>query len=245
MPASDEPATILVVDDEETFMGIVTTLLEQEGHRVVPAPDGDAALAAIDRQSPDLIVLDLELPGMSGLELLNRLRPRVDVPIIVVSGHDAESERVLAFDLGADDYVVKPFLVREFAARVRSSLRRARSTRGAVYRFDTLEIRTGAREVTVDGRPVGLSRREFDLLAYLAANAGQVIPREQLLRDVWQSSGEWQDTATVTEHVRRVRLKIEPDPSKPRWIQGVRNVGYRFEPAGAEQVLVDEERGQA
>jgi DNA-binding response OmpR family regulator len=240
VPASDEPACILVVDDEETYMRIVTTLLEQEGHRVVPAPDGDTALAAIDRQPPDLIVLDLELPGMSGMELLNRLRPQVDVPIIVVSGHEAESERVLAFDLGADDYVVKPFLAREFAARVRSSLRRARSTRGAVYRFDTLEIRTSAREVIVGGQPVALSRREFDLLAYLAAHAGQVVPREQLLRDVWQSSEEWQDTATVTEHVRRVRLKIEPDPSKPRWIQGVRNVGYRFEPDGAEHMVLDE-----
>jgi two-component system phosphate regulon response regulator PhoB len=230
MPAADEPGTILVVDDEETFMHLVTTVLEQDGHRVVPAPDGDAALAALEDQAPDLIVLDLELPGMSGLELLSRLRPRVTVPIIVVSGHEAESERVLAFDLGADDYVVKPFLSREFAARVRSSLRRSRSMQGAVYRFYTLEIRLESREVTVEGRAVTLSRREFDLLAYLASRPGQVIPREQLLRDVWQSSGEWQDAATVTEHVRRVRLKIEVDPSNPRWIQGVRNVGYRFEP---------------
>jgi two-component system, OmpR family, phosphate regulon response regulator PhoB len=232
VPATDRPGTILVVDDEETFMLVVTTLLEQDGHRVVPAPDGDTALAAIEDHTPDLIVLDLELPGMSGLELLSRLRPRVDVPIVVVSGHEAESERVLAFDLGADDYVVKPFLSREFAARIRSWLRRSRTTRGAVYRFDSLEIRVDSREVTVAGRSVALSRREFDLLAYLAAHAGQVVPREQLLREVWQSSGEWQDTATVTEHVRRVRLKIEPDPSRPRWIQGVRNVGYRFEPDG-------------
>jgi DNA-binding response OmpR family regulator len=144
---------------------------------------------------------------------------------------------VLAFDLGADDYVVKPFLSREFAARVRSSLRRSRSTRGAVYRFDTLEIRVDSREVTVDGRPVALSRREFDLLAYLAGHAGQAIPRDRLLRDVWQSSDAWQDTATVTEHIRRVRLKIEPDPAKPRWIQGVRNVGYRLEPgSGPEHI---------
>jgi DNA-binding response OmpR family regulator len=226
----DDPGTILVVDDEETFVHLVRTLLEQEGHRVVPAADGDAALSAIEREAPDLIVLDLELPGMSGLELLSRLRPRVDVPIIVVSGREAESERVLAFDLGADDYVVKPFLLREFAARIRSALRRSRATRGAVHRFDGLEIRVDSREVTVDGRPAALSRREFDLLAYLAAHAGQVIPREQLLRDVWQSSEAWQDTATVTEHIRRIRLKIEPDPSTPRWIQGVRNVGYRFEP---------------
>ena len=211
-------------------MAVVTAVLEQEGHVVVPAPDGDAALAAVDDQPPDLIVLDLELPGMSGLELLSRLRPRVDAPIMVVSGREAESERVLAFDLGADDYVVKPFLSREFAARVRSSLRRSRAARGAVHRFDTLEIRVGSREVTVEGRPVALSRREFDLLAYLAAHAGQVVSRDQVLRDVWGSSDTWQDPATVTEHVRRVRLKIEPDPGTPRWIQSVRNVGYRLEP---------------
>jgi two-component system phosphate regulon response regulator PhoB len=229
VPGQDAAATILVVDDDETFTDLVTTLLTGEGHRVVAAADGDAALKAVDVEAPDLIVLDLELPGMGGLELLSRLRPRVTVPILVVSGHEAETERVLAFDLGADDYVVKPFLLREFAARVRSSLRRARSTGDAVYSFDTLVIRVGAREVIVDGRPVALSRREFDLLAYLAARAGQAIPREQLLRDVWQSSDEWQDTATVTEHIRRIRLKIESDPAHPRWIRGVRNVGYRLE----------------
>ncbi len=229
MRKPDDQSTILVVDDEETFVHLVTTLLEAEGHRVVPADDGDAAIAAVERDEPDLIVLDLELPGMSGLEVLSRLRPRVTVPIIVVSGHEAESERVLAFDLGADDYVVKPFLLREFAARVRSALRRARTAHDAVYSFDTVEIRLGAREVTVDGRPVTLSRREFDLLAYLASRAGQAIPREQLLRDVWHSSDEWQDTATVTEHIRRIRLKIERDPTHPRLIRGVRNVGYRLE----------------
>jgi len=188
-----------------------------------------ATLLSVERDGPDLIVLDLELPGMSGLEVLSRLRPSVTVPIIVVSGHEAESERVLAFDLGADDYVIKPFLLREFAARIRSALRRARTAHDAVYSFDTVEIRVAAREVTVDGKPVALSRREFDLLAYLASRPGQAIPREQLLRDVWQSSDEWQDTATVTEHIRRIRLKIEPDPAHPRWIRGVRNVGYRLE----------------
>jgi len=229
MSGDDAPATILVVDDDETFTDLVTTLLEGEGHRVIAASDGDSALAAVEKDAPDLIVLDLELPGMSGLEVLNRLRPRLTVPIMVVSGHEAETERVLAFDLGADDYVVKPFLLREFAARVRSSLRRSRSTGDAVFSFDTLEIRLGAREVTVDGKPVAMSRREFDLLAYLASRAGQAVPREQLLRDVWQSSDEWQDTATVTEHIRRIRLKIERDPAHPRWIRGVRNVGYRLE----------------
>lgn len=238
MPANDEPGTILVVDDEPTFLHMVTTLLEGEGHRVVPASHADAALAAIEEHSPDLIVLDLGLPEMSGLELLSRIRPRIEVPVIVVSGREAESERVLAFDLGADDYVVKPFLLREFAARVRASLRRARMTSDAVYSFDNVEIRVGSREVTVNGKPVPLSRREFDLLAYLASHAGRVVPREQLLRDVWQSSEAWQDTATVTEHIRRLRLKIEPDPGRPRWIRAVRNVGYRLE--SGDEILVDE-----
>jgi DNA-binding response OmpR family regulator len=238
MPSRDEPGTILVVDDEATFMHLVSTLLEGEGHRVVQAADGDAALAAIDSESPDLIVLDLGLPEMSGLELLSRVRPRVVVPIIVVSGREAESERVLAFDLGADDYVLKPFLLREFAARVRAWLRRSRMTGDAVYSFDTVEIRVASREVSVGGRSVSLSRREFDLLAYLAARPGQVVSREQILRDVWQSSEAWQDSATVTEHIRRIRLKIEPDPGNPRWIRAVRNVGYRLE--AGDQILLDE-----
>jgi DNA-binding response OmpR family regulator len=238
MPSRDEPGTILVVDDEATFMHLVSTLLEGEGHRVVQAADGDAALAAIDSESPDLIVLDLGLPEMSGLELLSRVRPRVVVPIIVVSGREAESERVLAFDLGADDYVLKPFLLREFAARVRAWLRRSRMTGDAVYSFDTVEIRVASREVSVGGRSVSLSRREFDLLAYLAARPGQVVSREQILRDVWQSSEAWQDSATVTEHIRRIRLKIEPDPGNPRWIRAVRNVGSRLE--AGDQILLDE-----
>ena len=238
MSAADQPATILVVDDEATFMHMVTTLLEAEGHTVVQAGDGDAALTAIDERCPDLIVLDLGLPEMSGLEVLSRVRARATVPVIVVSGREAESERVLAFDLGADDYVVKPFLLREFAARIRAALRRARTANETVYSFDNIEIRVGSREVTVDGRPIILSRREFDLLAYLAFHAGKVVPREQLLRDVWQSSGDWQGGATVTEHIRRIRLKIEPDPGKPRWIRAVRNVGYRLETS--DQILVDE-----
>jgi DNA-binding response OmpR family regulator len=226
----DEPGTILVIDDDETFLHLVGTLLRREGHEVVTAADAEAAIATLDRWRPDLIVLDIEMPGMSGLELLTRLKPHVDVPVIVVSGREAESERVLALDLGADDYVVKPFLSREFAARVRAALRRARHAPDVTYRFDGLEIRRGAREVTLGGKPVTLSPREFDVLVYLAARAGQVVSRDQLLEDVWHSSADWQDSATVTEHIRRIRLKIEVDPAHPRRITGVRNVGYRFEP---------------
>lgn len=230
MAASDEPGAILVVDDDPTFLHLVCALLEREGHEVRPVKDGESAMSAIEERPPDLIILDIEMPGMSGLELLSRIRPRVVAPVIVVSGSEAESERVLAFDLGADDYVVKPFLSREFAARVRANLRRARAVPDANLSFADIEIRPAAREVVVRGEPVALTPREFDLLVYLAAHAGQVISRQQLLEDVWQSSDKWQDAATVTEHIRRIRHKIEPDPANPRWIRGVRNVGYSFEP---------------
>lgn len=164
---------------------------------------------------------------MSGLELLSRIRPQSRMPVIVVSGREAESERVLAFGLGADDFVLKPFLTREFAARVRAALRRVRLAPDSTISFSDIEIRLASREVTVEGRPVILAPREFDVLAYLASRPGQVISRQQLLEDVWQSSDQWQDTATVTEHIRR---KLEADSTKPRWIRGVRNVGYSFEP---------------
>ncbi len=230
MPERDQPGVILVVDDDPTFLQLVTALLEREGHEVVQENDGERALATVKERAPDLIVLDLEMPGMSGLELLSRVRPLIRTPVIVVSGREAESERVLAFDLGADDYVVKPFLPREFAARVRSALRRVRLAPDASLFFSGIEIRLGAREVIVNGRRVSLTPREFDLLAYLASRAGHVVSRQQLLEHVWRSSETWQDSATVTEHVRRLRRKIEPDPSRPRWIRGVRNVGYSFDP---------------
>jgi DNA-binding response OmpR family regulator len=232
MPEPDEPGVILVVDDDPTFLHLVRSLLEGEGHDVHHALDGEAALSAIEERPPDLIVLDIEMPGMNGLELLSRLRPRVRVPVIVVSGREAESERVLAFDLGADDYVLKPFLSREFAARVRAALRRVRQPSDVTLAFTDFEIRPASREVTVLGRRVALAPREFDLLAYLASRPGQVISRQELLAEVWRSSDKWQDASTVTEHIRRIRLKIEPDPSHARWIRGVRNVGYFFEPGG-------------
>jgi DNA-binding response OmpR family regulator len=229
VPEREEPGVVLVVDDDPTFLRLVTGLLQRDGHEVLLVSDAESALATMQRRRPELIVLDIEMPGMSGLELLSRLRARVGVPVIVVSGREAETERVLALDLGADDYVVKPFLPREFAARVRAALRRARLA-PSIISFPGIEIRLAAREVTVAGKPVALTPREFDVLAYLAVRAGQVVSRRQLLEDVWKSSEEWQDAATVTEHIRRLRLKIEADPAKPRRIRGVRKVGYSFDP---------------
>lgn len=224
------PMHVLIVEDDLAVRRLVVDHLEKRSVQVTAAGTVAAALAALEHTTFDVLILDLSLPDASGLDVLKAPGvPGSSTHVIILSGAGAEADRVQALELGADDYVVKPFLLREFAARVRSSLRRARGTGDAVLSFDTLEIRLGAREVTVDGKPVAMSRREFDLLAYLASRAGQAVPREQLLRDVWQSSDEWQDTATVTEHIRRIRLKIERDPTHPRLIRGVRNVGYRLE----------------
>ena len=229
---SPSAAHILVVEDDATYQRYLVSLLEREGHRVTAVFEAEEALRAIAVDRPDLIVVDVELPGMSGLELLNRVKAGPGVPVMIVSGHDSEPDRVIGLDLGADDYIVKPFLPREFAARVRSALRRAAGDGpgGRVVRFGDLEIRPASREVCLAGKPVALTRREFDLLLYLASRPGEVIDRQHLLQEVWGSSDEWQDSATVTEHVRRIRHKIEADPANPRWIRAVRNVGYSFNP---------------
>ena len=221
---------VLVVDDIPEARAMARRALEQDGVRVSEAADGRSALAAVDGERPDLVLLDLSMPGMSGLEVLAQLRRTSDVPVMVLSGREDESDRVLALDLGADDYVLKPFLVRELPARIRSVLRRYRPAAGERLSFEDLEIRLPEREVVVHGKTVDLTSREFDLLAKLAANPRRVFSRPDLLREVWESSGDWQDPATVTEHVRRVRRKIEADPERPRWIVTVRNAGYRFEP---------------
>lgn len=212
---------------------IVTRYLEQDGHDVVDVADGEAALAHLGRDRFDLVVLDLMLPAVDGLSVLNEIRRTSDTPVIVLTARGEESDRLLGFDLGADDYVVKPFSPRELARRVTSILRRA-STPPTVeeqtLRFDGLEIDERAREVRVDGEPLDLTRREFDLLAFLARSPRQVFSRAQLLIHVWDSSPEWQDPATVTVHVGHLRQKMERDPREPRWLVTVRGVGYRFEP---------------
>ena len=223
---------VLVVDDEPTVREVVGTYLRREGYVVHEVADGAAVLPAIDSFHPDLVVLDLMLPGVSGIDVLRTLRTSSTIPVILLTARAEESDRVVGLELGADDYVVKPFSPRELTARVRSVLRRTSiaPTAPRVIEHGPLRIDTGSREVTVDGSVVSLTPKEFDLLAHLSAHPRQVFSRAQLLTQVWDSSVDFQDPATVTVHVRRLRNKIEADPEQPRWLVTVFGVGYRFEP---------------
>ena len=222
-------ARVLVVDDEPTVRDVVARYLERDGYTVREVCDGSEVAAAVEAFQPDLIVLDIMLPGRSGLDVLRDLAHRV--PVILLTARIDETDRVLGLELGADDYVVKPFSPRELVARVRSVLRRASAPAGpAVLHFDQLSIDITAREVSVGGTTVALTAKEFDLLTHLASHPRQVFSRAQLLAAVWDSSPDFQDPATVTVHIRRLRNKIERDPEQPRWISTVWGVGYRFEP---------------
>lgn len=223
---------VLIVDDEPRVREVVATYLGREGFDTRQAADGETAERYLVEFKPDLVVLDVMFPGASGLTLLAGIRERgAEIPVILLTARAEEEDRVAGLELGADDYVVKPFSPRELVARVRSVLRRAQppDSTGPLA-FDGLEIDPAARRVDVDGRPVELTAKEFDLLAFLAASPREVFSRAQLLDRVWDSSADWQDPATVTVHVRRIRQKIEPDPQDPRWITTVWGVGYRFEP---------------
>lgn len=225
------PSRVLIVDDEPRVREVVAAYLEREGFRVDEAADADQARSMLRDPVPDLVVLDVMFPGASGLDLLTELRARSAVPVILLTARAEEGDRVLGLELGADDYVVKPFSPRELVARVRSVLRRARpQPDGGVLEFDGLRIDVTAREVAVGERPVELTAKEFDLLAHLATHPRQVFSRNQLLEQVWDSSAEWQDPATVTVHVRRLRTKLEPGSKESRWLETVWGVGYRFRP---------------
>ena len=222
---------MLVVDDDEAVRVLLTRYLEMEGYTVEQVSDGGSALAAIASSRPDLVLLDLMLPAQDGLDILTRLRRNSDVPVILLTGRSSEADRILGLKLGADDYVVKPFSPGELTARISSVLRRTRrAAPQSVLQFDGLMLDLATREVTAGNLVVTTTAREFDLLAFLAASPRQVFSRQQLLANVWDSSREWQDPDTVTEHVRRIRRRIEPDPDHPRWIRTVRGVGYRFDP---------------
>lgn len=228
----NEPEQILVVDDEPMVREVVVAYLEREGFRVEEAATGQAALRQIRASRPDLVVLDVMLPELDGFSVLTELRRSGDIPVILLTARTEEADRVLGLELGADDYVVKPFSPRELVARVRSVLRRATPPVASqeVLDFDGLVIDEQAREVSINGKPIEMTPKEFDLIAFLARSPRQVFSRGQLLEQVWDSSADWQDPSTVTVHVRRLRRKIEEDPEQPRWITTVWGVGYRFEP---------------
>jgi DNA-binding response OmpR family regulator len=224
---------VLVVDDEPTVREVVVNYLRRDGHVVAEAADGTTALELLEADPPDLVVLDMMLPGVNGLDILRRVRQTSNIPVIMLTARAEEADRVTGLELGADDYVVKPFSPRELAARVNGVLRRVggrESNPPQIIEFDGLVIDPLAREVRLDDKIVDMTPKEFDVLAFLAGSPRQVFSRAQLLEQVWQSSPDWQDPATVTVHVRRIRNKIEVDPEKPRWITTVWGVGYRFEP---------------
>ncbi len=228
-------ARVLVVDDEPMVREVVARYLELDGVIVSEACNGAEAIEWLDSNTPDLIVLDVMLPGVDGLTILRRLRLTSDVPVILLTARSNEIDRIAGLELGADDYVVKPFSPREVAARVRTILRRGRSpdtVTSEEFRadFDGLTIDSSTREVRVEGSVVVLTPKEFDVIAVLAQSPRHVFSRSQLLRLVWASSPDYQDPATVTVHVGRLRHKLEADPQHPRWIQTVHGIGYRFEP---------------
>jgi DNA-binding response OmpR family regulator len=229
MPHAEQ---ILVVDDEPMVREVVVAYLEREGFQVCEAATGTSALEQVGKSKPDLVVLDVMLPELDGFGVLAELRKTNDIPVILLTARTEEPDRVLGLELGADDYVVKPFSPRELVARVRSVLRRAAPPIASteVLEFDGLIIDEQAREVFVDGSSIEMTPKEFDLIAFLAGSPRQVFSRGQLLEHVWDSSPDWQDPSTVTVHVRRLRRKIESNPDDPRWITTVWGVGYRFEP---------------
>jgi DNA-binding response OmpR family regulator len=222
-------AAVLVVDDDPTVREIVITYLTAAGHTVASAADGDEALDSAAQTRPELVVLDLMLPGVDGLEVCRRLRESSDVPVIMLTAKGSVSDRVVGLEQGADDYVIKPFSPRELVLRVDSVLRRTAgpSTVGGVVTSGELVVDPGARVVTHDGERVPMTAREFDLLHHLVAHAGTVFSREELLRDVWGWS--FGDDSTVTVHVRRLREKLESDPTHPTRLVTVWGVGYRWE----------------
>ena len=220
---------ILLVDDEPRICEVVANYLRRDGYEVATAMDGETARSGLSEFKPDLVVLDLMLPAVSGFELLTEIRRDGDLPVILLTARAEESDRVAGLELGADDYVVKPFSPRELVARVRTVLRRVSPKPGAgPVEFDGIIVDPARRAVSVDGESVDLTAKEFDLLSFLVGHPLQVFSRGELLKSVWGSSAEWQDPATVTVHVRRIRQKIELDPQAPRWVQTVWGVGYRL-----------------
>jgi two-component system, OmpR family, response regulator ResD len=225
------PARVLVVDDEPIVRDVVVRYLTRAGFETTEAGDGEEARALLEQARPDVVVLDVMLPGIDGLELCRWIRGRSAVPVILLTARGDESDRVAGLDLGADDYVTKPFSPRELAARVRAVLRRAEAPSTPTQRiaFGDLALDAEKREVVRAGRELRLTAREFDLLWFLATHPRRVFSRDELMSRIWGYEAAF-DTGTVTVHVRRLREKIEDSPSQPRYLQTVWGVGYRFVP---------------
>ena len=223
---------MLVIDDDPTLAEVVERYLEREGFTVEVRADGEQGLDRALSWLPDLVVLDLMLPGLDGLEVCRRLRDVAPIPVVMLTARASEDDRVAGLELGADDYLPKPFSPRELTARVKAVLRRANGTvptaASAVLRAGDLELDPVAHEVRRDGEPLALTTKEFDLLAHFLRHPNRAFRREELLEAVW--GWTYGDTATVTVHVRRLREKVELDPSDPRHLRTVWGVGYRFEP---------------
>jgi two-component system response regulator RegX3 len=222
---------VLVVEDEESFSDALSYMLRREGYEVEVAASGTAALTSFDRSGADLVLLDVMLPGVSGTEVCRILRSKSNVPIIMVTARDAEIDKVVGLELGADDYVTKPFSSRELIARIRAVLRRGAEAEELIA--NTVEagpVRMDVERhmVSVSGAPVSLPLKEFDLLELLLRNAGRVLTRGQLIDRVWGADYVG-DTKTLDVHVKRLRSKIEPDPSNPKHLVTVRGLGYKFE----------------
>lgn len=224
---------MLIIEDDPNVSEVVARYLLREGYRVEAVADGAAGLEMALAEPPDLVVLDLMLPSMGGLDVCRRLRDAAPVPVIMLTAKGEEADRITGLELGADDYVAKPFSPRELTARVRAVLRRAsgalsEASGPAVLRAGDLELDTVAHEARLQGELISLTAKEFDLLAHLMRHPRRAFRREALLADVWGFA--YGDTSTVTVHVRRLREKVEADPSDPRHVVTVWGVGYRFEP---------------
>lgn len=226
-------AKILVVDDEPNIREVVGLYLSRDGHAITSASDGEEALEMYRRTSPDLVVLDLMLPGLGGIEVCRRIQAERRVPLIMLTARGEEEDRIVGLGVGADDYVVKPFSPRELAARVAAVLRRVEegssgaAGMGKTLTLGEMEINPNTREVEIGGEKITLTAREFDLLHHMASSPGRVFTRDQLMEAVW-GYAFYAETSTVTVHMRRLREKIEADPANPLYLQTVWGVGYRF-----------------
>jgi two-component system, OmpR family, phosphate regulon response regulator PhoB len=227
---------ILVVDDDPEITKLLEKFLSNEGYQVTVASNGASALASASATEPELVLLDIVIGVEDGREVLRDLRLISDVPVIFLTGRGLETERIAGLKLGADDYIVKPFSLGEVSARIETVLRRSgvntaqHLIEAPDISFGELQINENTHEVRIAGSLLDLTSKEFALLSFIASTPRQVYTRSQLLEHVWASSSEWQNEATVTEHIRRLRAKIETDPDHPKWIKTVRGVGYRFEP---------------